>query len=129
MDAWSALIIFAGPVSAISFLWLWAFRPDAGVARERETLARAICGSLTAMNLEMDRLVVASGRARIEGKRAIFARIGRLEEIKEEMLCLGGKLRYPGLGGWGETRDETLAALEKMRRCLAGNIPEPAERD
>jgi len=128
MDAWSAVILMAGPLSLLAMLRTWAFRPGDAAAVERETLSRELCGSLAAMNTELDRLALAAGRTRIEGKRAIYEEIGRLEKMKEEMLFLGEKLRYPGPGGWGATRDETLAALEKIGRRLGGIIPDPAQR-
>ena len=128
MDAWSAIIIMAGPVSALAMLRMWTSRPGDDHAGERETLSRELCGSLAAMNTELDRLALEAGRSRIEGKRAIYEEIGRIEKMKEEMLCLGEKLRYPGPEKWGETRDETVAALEKAGRRLGGVSPDGAQR-
>ena len=128
MDALSALVILAGPVSLFALLWSRIYQPEVETAEERETLSRELCGSLAAMNTELDRLALAAGHTRIEGKRAIYEEIGQIERLKEEMLLLGEKLRYPGPGEWGKTRVETLAVLERISRHIGGRMPDPARR-
>ncbi|HUI09208.1 MAG TPA: hypothetical protein VL221_02710 [Bacteroidota bacterium] len=128
MDAWGAINFLAGPVSALSLLRLWVCRPEESVALEQESLSRALFRSLRAMNAELDRLAQAAGHSRIDAKKAIFEEIGRIERLKNEMLHAGEKLRYPGPGEWGETRDETLAVLERTGRYFGRNVPDRAER-
>ena len=128
MDALSAIVMLAGPVSLFALLWPWISQQEDGIAEERETLSRELCGSLAAMNTELDRLALAAGQMRIEGKRAIYDEIGEIEKLKEEMLFLGEKLQYPGPGEWGETRVETIAVLERISRHIGGRVPDPARR-
>ena len=128
MDAWSALIIFASSVSIAGFITSCAGEPSGRVIRERETLRKGIQRSLADLENEIKRLEESAAGADEEESDAIWEEIGRVDELKADLIDAERKLKDPRQEEWNSVRDETLGTLDAARRYLRNEGPGPVVR-
>jgi len=126
MDAWSALFIVASSVSLAGLLTSCAGHPSGRVIREREIVQKGVEKTLSELNDEIVRLEEAAAHAGADGRQEIWEEIGRLDDMKADLLMKGEQLRDIPQEEWNHIRDETLESLSEARRFLRKEGPGPA---